>query len=106
MARRHAVLIEENHLRIPADAFTFEGFQRWGESGDFPDTGRIDYLQGEIDVDMSPEDLYTHGIPKAAICAALHLLISARRGGVDVDSARVTSRFAGLSDERDVRGGR
>ena len=85
---------EKNHLRIPADAFTFEGFQKWVESGEFPETGRIDYLQGEIDVDMSPEDLYTHGIPKTAICAALHLLISGRRGDVYVDSTRVTSASA------------
>lgn len=102
MARRHEIFGEENNLRIPADAFTFEGFQRWVESGEFPETGRIDYLQGDIEVDMSPEDLYTHGIPKTAICAALHLLISGRRGDVYVDSTRVTSRFAGLSAEPDV----
>ncbi|MFY9826847.1 MAG: Uma2 family endonuclease [Thermoanaerobaculia bacterium] len=102
MARRHAFIGEENNLRIPGYAFTFEGFQRWVESGEFPETGRIDYLQGDIEVDMSPEDLYTHGIPKTAICAALHLLVAGRLGDVYVDSTRVTSRFAGLSAEPDV----
>jgi hypothetical protein len=57
MARRHAFIGEENNLRIPGEAFTFEGFQRWVESGAFPENGRIDYLQGDIEVDMSPEDL-------------------------------------------------
>lgn len=82
MARRHDFIGEENSLRIPGDAFTFEGFQRWVESGGFPENGHIDYLQGDIEVDMSPEDLHTHGIPKTAICAALHLLIAGRRGDV------------------------
>jgi len=41
MDRRRAVIFEED-LRIPEDAFTFEGFQRWMESEEFPETGRID----------------------------------------------------------------
>ncbi len=60
MARRHAIILEEN-LKIPEDAFSYEGFQRWADSRTFPENGRIDYLEGDVDVDMSPEDLYTHG---------------------------------------------
>jgi hypothetical protein len=75
MARRHAIIDEEN-LRIPEDAFTFEGFQRWIDSGEFPETGRIDFLEGDIDVDMSPEDLFTHGTPKTAISSKLHILVA------------------------------
>ncbi len=65
MAQRHALAVEET-LRIPEDAFIFEGFQRWAESADFPENGRIDYLEGNVYVDMSPEDLYTHSSPKTA----------------------------------------
>jgi Uma2 family endonuclease len=101
MARRHAIIAEEN-LRIPEDAATLEGFQRWAVSEEFPENGRIDYLSGEIKVDMSPEDLHTHGIVKSAIHAVLHLLIAGPRGEIFVDRARVTSRFAGLSVEPDV----
>lgn len=91
MARRHAIIPEEPNLRIPKDAYSFEGFQRWVESDDFPETGRIDYLKGELEIDMSPEDLHTHGAPKAAITATLHHLIAGRLGEVFVDSTRVTS---------------
>jgi Uma2 family endonuclease len=102
MARRHAIIDEEN-LRIPEDAFTFEGFQRWIDSGEFPETGRIDYLEGDIDVDMSPEDVYTHGTPKIAISSKLHILVAeAKLGFVVSDSTRLKSRFADLSVEPDV----
>jgi Uma2 family endonuclease len=102
MARQHAIILEEQNLRIPKDAFTYDGFQRWVESDAFPETGRIDYLRGDVEIDMSPEDLHTHGVPKAAIAAALHHLIAGRSGEVFVDSTRVTSRFVGLSVEPDV----
>jgi hypothetical protein len=61
-----------HNLRIPTDAFTFEGFERWAHSPDFPETGRIDFLAGDVEVDLSPEDLHTHGIVKVAIASALH----------------------------------
>jgi len=101
MALRHATFTDEN-LRLPEDAFSFEGFQRWVESEDFPDTGRIDYLAGDVEIDMSPEDLYTHGLVKGAIHAALQQLIIGRLGDVYTDKARISSRFAGLSVEPDV----
>src|SRR6266545_8203230 len=59
MARRHDLLLMENELvfRIPADAHTYDGFQRWLESDEFPETARIDFLGGEIDVDTGWDDL-------------------------------------------------
>jgi Uma2 family endonuclease len=102
MARRHAVIFEDQDLRIPEDAFTYEGFHRWLDSGEFPETGRIDYLAGVVEIDMSPEDLYTHGLVKTAIAATLHQLVAGRLGEVYVDRARISSRFSGLSVEPDV----
>lgn len=102
MARRHAVIFDDQDLRIPEDAFSYEGFERWVESDEFPETGRIDYLAGDVEIDMSPEDLHTHGIVKTAISSALYYLIAGRLGDVYSDRARVRSRFAGLSVEPDV----
>lgn len=100
---RHAVILEEENLRIPEDALTFEGFQRWVESDDFPETGRIDYLGGNIEIDMSPEDLYTHSAPKTAVALTLgRLIVETDLGEIHIDRTRNTSRFAGLSVEPDV----
>ncbi len=102
MSREHAVIVEEN-VRIPADALTFEGFRSWSHSPEFPATGRIDYLSDHVEVDLSPEDLHTHGIVKVAISSGLHALMTERQlGEVFSDRARIVSRFAGLSAEPDV----
>lgn len=102
MAREHAVIFEQE-LRVPTDAFTQEGFQDWVGSEDFPATGRIDFLAGDVEVEMSPEDLYTHGVVKTAIVLTLgDLIVRTDLGDVFTDSTRVTSRFAQLSAEPDV----
>lgn len=71
MARAHAIIFEES-FQIPVDALTFEGFRRWVHAREFPETGRIDYLDGDLEVDMSPEDLHTHCTVKLAIAGALN----------------------------------
>lgn len=90
-------------LRIPADAHTFEGFLRWLGSDEFPESGRIDFLAGEIEAEMSPEDLQTHGVVKVEVGAELHSLVRDHRlGQVFMDSTRVTAPAAGFSAEPDV----
>jgi Uma2 family endonuclease len=102
MARERAIDFEES-FAIPPDASTFGGFERWAASAAFPETGRIDFLAGDVEVEMSPEDLHTHGIVKGAIHAALHTLFAdLELGEVFTDSTRVTSSAAGLSTEPDV----
>jgi Uma2 family endonuclease len=102
MASEHAIILADD-LRIPADAMTFEGFRRWCQSPGFPETGRIDYLAGDIEVDMSPEDLHTHGIVKVAMVATLQTIVADRDlGEVFTDRTRVASRFAALSVEPDL----
>ncbi len=90
-------------LRIPAEAQSFAGFRRWSQSEEFPERGRIDYLAGEIEVDMSPENLYAHGAVKTAVAAELHLLIGKTGlGAVFIDRTRVVSPAAALSVEPDI----
>jgi Uma2 family endonuclease len=97
------VLLENQGVRIPGDAHAFAEFRRWSHSEQFPERGRIDYLQGDIEVDMSPEDLDTHGTVKVAIASRLHTLVAEQdRGYVFVDRARVVSPDAALSVEPDV----
>src|SRR5919106_5995988 len=102
MAREHAVIFEQD-LRIPTDAFSLEGFEDWVGSEEFPETGRIDFLAGDVEVEMSPEDLYTHAVVKTAIAARLsNLIVDGDRGEVYIDRTRVVSRQAGVSVEPDV----
>ena len=50
---------------------SLDDFRRWALSDDFPETGRIDFIEGRIEVDMAPEDLFCHGTLKTEIVAAL-----------------------------------
>ncbi len=93
----------EKPFRIPAEARDFEGFRRWARSENFPERGRIDYIGGNLEVDMSPEDLHKHGLVKTTIAAVLFDRIALRKlGDVYIDRARVSSPDADLSAEPDV----
>jgi Uma2 family endonuclease len=99
------MIYEENEesLRIPADAHTFEGFWRWVDSDEFPESGRIDFLGGEIEADMSPEDLYTHGALKVEMVRTLgSLVIDTRLGDLQSDRSRFRSPFASVTTEPDI----
>jgi Uma2 family endonuclease len=99
-----AVIIEDR-LRIPAAAHTLAGFRAWLESGCFQEGGRIDFLAGDIEVEVSPAELLTHGAVQAALAARLHALFFERDlGEVFAGRTRFTSRAAGLSAEPDVVG--
>lgn len=90
-------------IRIPPSAHDFAGFRRWSTSSWFPKKGRIDYLAGWIEVDMSPEDLFTHSAAKSEIAAELQMLITrADLGNVFIDRSRIASPLAQLSAEPDI----
>jgi Uma2 family endonuclease len=102
MARQHPVASGDN-LQIPLAALSFDGFRTWAQSGSFPDTGRIDFLAGEIEVEMSPEDLRTHSLVKTALALGLGNLVTERRlGWLFIDRTRLSSPTAQLSTEPDL----
>ncbi|MCO6456886.1 MAG: Uma2 family endonuclease [Pirellulaceae bacterium] len=93
----------EGQLEIPLQLHTLVAFRRWALSEGFPTQGRIDYLAGRIEVEMSPEDLFTHGVLKTELVSVLSQL--ARQldlGYVFSDSTRVSCPAAELSVEPDV----
>jgi Uma2 family endonuclease len=97
------VLLLEEEVRIPASVHTLAEFRRWCLSDQFPQRGRIDFLRGNVEVELSPGDIYNHEGAKTAVGAALYgLVVGQRRGHVFVDGARVVSPAAGLSVEPDV----
>lgn len=93
----------QGKIRIPRQAQDLAGFRAWAVSNRFPERGRIDFLAGAIEVEMSPEDLQRHGLVKAEIAAALHILVARQGlGEVYVDRARISNPAADLSVEPDV----
>jgi len=91
-------------FRFPARRLsTLTGFRSWVQSGAFPDCGRIDWIEGEVEVDMSPEDVFTHGTLKGGIAGDLRAIVEfGRKGIVLIDSSRYSAPEAALSVEPDV----
>jgi Uma2 family endonuclease len=90
-------------VEIPPGISDLGRFRAWVRSDAFPEVGRIDWVGGRLEIDMSPEDLNTHATPKAAIVA--HLLREIHdtgRGMVFIERTRLSSPGADLSVEPDV----
>jgi hypothetical protein len=51
---------ETTQVSVPSWVTDLGSFRRWADSDDFPKEGRIGYLKGEVWVDMSKEQLFTH----------------------------------------------
>lgn len=97
------IVFEPDGIEIPAGITSLEQFREWARSEGFPERGRIDWIAGRLEVDMSPEDLFTHGTPKSAIATQLGLLLQEpEKGLVFIDKARISSVEADLSAEPDV----
>jgi Uma2 family endonuclease len=90
-------LVEVPFVRSLAD------FRAWALSDQFPERGRIDYVAGRIEVDMSPEDLFCHGTLKVELVATLSRLVKRKASGyLFSDRTRVSSPEADLSVEPDI----
>lgn len=55
------IVLDELVVEIPAEVEgNLKTFRRWARSGDFPETGRICFLDGTVWVDMSKEQFFSH----------------------------------------------
>lgn len=78
-------------------------FRLWARSPEFPARGRIDYLAGTVDVDLSAEELQSHGALKVKLVARISQIIEEDdRGQVFTDRTRLSSQDASLSCEPDI----
>ncbi len=96
-------ILFDNRVRVPADVFDLASFRRWATSDDFPEEGRISFLDGQLEIDMSPEELASHVDPKGDVFGAIWAIIRERDlGKVYVDGARLTNEVANISNEPDL----
>ena len=90
-------------FEMPLSVQTLDLFRKWSLSDDFPEKGRIDFITGRIEVDMSPERFFSHGKLKVELIRVLANLIEQdEMGHLLTDSMRVSSPQANLSVEPDL----
>jgi Uma2 family endonuclease len=87
---------------IPPTAHTLAGFRAWYASDDFPEEGRIEFLAGEIIIDMGHERVSSHVSLKGEFARALITLAKELNlGQFFTDGVRVVNEDANLSNEPD-----
>ena len=72
-------VVFEDRIEIPYFRLLAE-FRQWASSDDFPEQGRIDYIRGRIEVDMSPENVFFHGSVKTEVVVGLGRILKFDRG--------------------------
>jgi Uma2 family endonuclease len=96
------VLHESLKVSIPDWVVDLESFRRWADADDFPENGRVWFLKGEVYVDMSKEQVFTHGLVKTEIAGVLSPLAkAAKRGFFLTDGVLLSNTDADLSTNPD-----
>jgi len=96
-------VVFEEQVEIPLDLRSLADFRRWALSDEFPETGRIDYVAGRIEVDMSPEEFFCHGTLKVEMVRVLAGLVKqGSLGHLVSDRTRISSVQADVSAEPDI----
>ena len=95
-------VVEERTLHIPAFVHDLSSFRRWFHSDEFPKTGRVCFLRGELWVDMSKEQIFSHNQVKQEFNAVLGAHVKKRKlGRYFPDGILFTNLDADLSVQPD-----
>jgi Uma2 family endonuclease len=98
-----SVIVIEDKVRIPAGFDTLEAFRTWARSDQYPERGRYAYLDGEMWVDLSTEQPFTHNRVKTKFTTTLDTLVDdIGSGEVFSDGMLLSNVAAKLSTEPDA----
>jgi len=96
------LVVDQDRVQIPPDLRDLASFRRWVCSADFPQAGRICYLTGEVWVDMSKEQVFSHNQVKGEYTRVLGGLAKANSlGRFFPDGVLLTNPDADLSCQPD-----
>jgi Uma2 family endonuclease len=97
-----STIVIADQVRIPCWVNDLESFRRWSQSRDYPERGWVSFLNGEIWVDMSMEQLFTHNQVKTEFTVVLGELVKREEMGYYFsDRVLLSNELANLSTEPD-----
>lgn len=98
-----STILFEEKLEVPAGIQSLEEFRQWTRCDSFPERGRIDYIHGNIEVDMQAQELHSHGSVKVELVIVLGMIVKNEDlGELFTDRTRIASARAHLSCEPDI----
>jgi Uma2 family endonuclease len=94
---------EDLLISVPPDAHNLEGFRTWLASPSFPENISVSLIQGDVWIDMSPEEFQSHTKVKTKIASVLDQIVGDQRSGdLYGDGGYITNDAAGLSTVPDA----
>lgn len=97
------VVVDDGPVSIPAWVNTLDAFRRWLDTDSVPEKARTWFLKGEVWVDMSKEQLFTHLLLKGEFYRVLgNLVKDGKLGWLYPDGLLFTNRAADLSGNPDA----
>lgn len=99
---RVSMALDTEEVRVPGWVNDLESFRRWTDDDDFPESGRISFLDGEVRVDMSKEQLYSHNDVKAELTFVFRGLTKGEvPGRFYPDGVYISNESANISNQPD-----
>lgn len=97
------VVLNAGTVHVPDDVpDSLAAFREWAGNNDLPEKTRVDFYKGEVWVDMSQEQVFSHGLLKTRIATAIDTLIQAEDLGYYwCNGVLVTNEGADLSGNPD-----
>jgi Uma2 family endonuclease len=96
------VVNERDEVHVPDWVVDLESFTRWADSDDVDEKARIWFLNGEVWVDLSREQVFAHVLVKTEILAVLGRLIETKKQGLLLgDGVRMSNIEANYSVKPD-----
>ncbi len=75
------LITDDFQLVVPPDVRTLEGFRAWATDDEFPERVRVTFVDGEVTLDMSNEEINTHVGLKTRIISTLDFLVDQHKLG-------------------------
>src|SRR5262245_53461262 len=95
-------VVIQDRVRIPDRVEDLDSFCCWARSDEYPERGRVSFLNGEVWVDMSPENYFTHNQVKTELARVLSTLAKTKRlGRFSADGMLLRNDATNLSTEPD-----
>lgn len=93
---------EADTILVPDWVIDLESFRRWCDDDAFPEIGQVSFLDGEVWIDMSKEQLFSHNQVKTEFTRVLAGLVRAGRlGRYFSDGAFLSNVEADVSNQPD-----
>lgn len=97
------VVRDDELIRVPPWVRDFDTFVTWMHTAEFPDDVRIDFLNGDVWIDFSMEELYSHNFVKSALAETVNRVVREGRLGIFVTGGmRFTNADAGTATVPDA----